>query len=267
MLQIVSDIGYINNWVEEHFKSSTLTNNYLMASEFNRLREARQLYVYQYSSNLLLFVQLFDFYRVYYYLNDLNAPPNISIKEPLVMEILYRVKEKIPGLVVDYWATYGFKKHLIRDNMVAKIEQINLQPEPANEKVRFAVINDSAFVQEQIHAYLDYYTGDQMSYDEIKNSITEKNLLIAEAGNKPAGFLHFDVQNGVAWLRHITVDQNFRGIGVSKSLVNKYIADNSKEGISRYQLWVIDDNKSAVNLYLKYGFTYNYKSTISLLKK
>jgi ribosomal protein S18 acetylase RimI-like enzyme len=83
---------------------------------------------------------------------------------------------------------------------------------------------------------------------------------------QPAGFLQVNLKNKIYWLEHIVVDQKYRGRGLSKLLMHSFFQQGIAKDCRSFQLWVINENHAAVNLYLKYGFQYMNKSTISLLK-
>jgi len=266
-MDLVKDISILSQLIESCFKKGTLTNNYLMTGDFDRLVGENRLYLHAYNNNVLLLVRYEGFYRQYYYLNDLTQYPALNIPDPVVMEIIFRGIGNQPSDETAYWQASGFCEHLTRDNMFARFEQMTLPENYSGQvNIRYANESDAGFIHLQLTSSLDKYTGDQLNMNQVTDAIHRKNILVAAVGGKSAGFLRFEHRNGVVWLGHIVVDKNFRGEGVAKSLVGRYIVDNMQGAATRYQLWVINHNEGAVNLYRKFGFQYNNKSTLSLLK-
>ena len=75
-----------------------------------------------------------------------------------------------------------------------------------------------------------------------------------------------DFKNNVYWLGHIVVHKDFRGIGLANLLVNHYLQEGLRLKVKKFQLWVVNNNIPAINLYKKIGFKYFNKSSHSLLK-
>ena len=76
----------------------------------------------------------------------------------------------------------------------------------------------------------------------------------------------YEIKNKVNWLGHLAVDLHYRGNGIASLLVENYLKIGVAKSDTRFQLWVINSNESAVNLYKKFRFTHTGKSTISMLK-
>lgn len=268
-MQKINTPEMLNNLIESYFRKNTITNNYMMVATSNDYIAQGRLFMLKSLSNAFILLEKNDFYQLYFYLNDLNELINNLPDKPVVMEILYRGESHRPGEVIEYWEKCGFHQHLIRDNMMAAYKQLTM-PVTGNPEVNinFAESSDDiSFVKELLERSLDKYTGDQLSIEELNQSAANKKLLLAWFDNKPAGFLRFEIKHNVIWLGHIVVTADFRGKGIANELVLNYIRRNETGPETRYQLWVIQDNKGAVSLYRKFGFVYGNKSTISMLKE
>lgn len=152
--------------------------------------------------------------------------------------------------------------------MVASYRQIIL-PSGNHEslKMKYAdTAEEINFTKILFEQTLDKYTGDILSYQEVLGFSQKKQIVLAYYNEEPAGALQFDIKNSIVWLGHIVVANEFRGKGVANELVKAYIKDNVEDENTRYQLWVIQNNIGAVNLYHKFGFVYGNKSTASMLK-
>jgi GNAT superfamily N-acetyltransferase len=239
-----------------------------LAETFNKQIKDHKLSFFLSGDNLILLLDKTGFYQLYFYLNNLSIGLNLSINKPVVTEILYR-DEKFPLDIINYWYGQNFKQHLKRDIMIASLESINLPAiSYSTIEIDYACLEKEVLFSEKLFRdSFDIFTGDFLSEDEIRQYIISRNILIAYYNNEMAGALQFEVKNKIVWLGHLAIDQKFRGKGIANVLVRKYIMDNQTELNTKYQLWVIQDNVAAINLYRKFGFVYGNKSTTSLLKQ
>lgn len=127
--------------------------------------------------------------------------------------------------------------------------------------------NELLYAKRLMEENLDLYTGDQLTMEEIQYFANKICLYIAYDGEQPCGMLQADLKNGVFWLGHIVVETNYRGKGIATALVDHYLNAGIRLNCNQFQLWVIQDNVPAINLYKKYGFNYMNRSTCSMLKK
>jgi ribosomal protein S18 acetylase RimI-like enzyme len=56
-------------------------------------------------------------------------------------------------------------------------------------------------------------------------------------------------------LRYLFVINKYRGLGIGKELLSSCLFNTSK--INRKQLWVLENNPSAINLYKKFGYEFD----------
>lgn len=258
----------IDTILERWFIKNTATNNYLLLESYENLIKWKKLFYVNSESNCAILVEKDGFYRLYYFLNDFMDPLKIEVDFPVVMEIIYRGYFKYPEQEINYWLNLGFKIHLTRDNLFSIYDSISLS-EPIDNEIEIEYVHgarEEEFTMEIIDKTLDKYTGDILSLKEIRRFSENKWILIAYYDRKPAGILQFEIKNNVVWLGHLCVDISFRGKGIARALVHKFIVDNFTSVPTRYQLWVINDNKSAISLYSKFGFKYANKTSTSLLK-
>lgn len=264
-LQSLDDL---NKVVNTCFRKGTITNNYLLIDSYvSHINEGR-LMVSCEGSNAAFILDKSDFYKLYFYLNDLNLPINLPTDKPIVMEILYRGRENRPQQIIEYWEGQGFVQHLSRNLMVASSSHIVL-PDIQMGKIHTCLAtmdHEVEFAKQLFDEALDKYTGDRLSYSELYNFMTGRNLICAYYEKELAGILQFEIKNKVVWLGHIAIHSDFRGRGIANVLVHNYITRNISVENTRYALWVIQENEPAIKLYCKFGFEYGNKSTTSLLK-
>lgn len=267
-MKLITSIDILNEITSNYFLKKTITNNYLLPAAYIQLIDEKRLFFIEGDTNCLLLVQKNGFYRLFYYINNLSEILDVISNKPIVMEILYRGESHKQQDVFTFWERCGFKMHLTRDNMVASFKQMTLPKEPLSDlKCKYANTElETIFTKKLLENSLDEYTGDRLSSEEVKSYVKNNNIICAYWENELAGALQFEIKNNVVWLGHIAVSPKFRGKGIAKELVKVYIEVNKTAPSTRYQLWVINDNLSAVSLYNRFGFIYGNKSSASMLK-
>jgi len=134
------------------------------------------------------------------------------------------------------------------------------KPSDAEEIIEYMLANQNKFefmlrTLDEVNTDVEYQRSIIKAHLIRKNSI----MLIAMYEGKIAGMLDFI---GGSWkrLHHsgefgVSVDADLQGIGIGKSLLNvflKWVKNN--EIIERVTLFVMNDNKIAIDLYRKLGF-------------
>lgn len=262
----IEDLDYI---FDNYFLKKTQTNNYVLAESYYKLINTNKLYWIKGESNAYLFEKKDSFYQLYFFINDLEENFNFLITEPIVMEVVYRTSFGKPNEIINYWLKSNFKEHLTRDNLSITSNKVN-NIDIKNNAVflKYADSEEEGLkVKNLFDTNLDKYTGDMLSQEEINTFINNKNIICAYLNNQFCGALQFEIKNNIVWLGHIVTDKKYRGNGIANLLVKKYIDDNIiLNTITRYQLWVINDNFAAKSLYDKFGFIGTNKSTTSIIK-
>jgi GNAT superfamily N-acetyltransferase len=267
-MNLIKDIESLNKLIQTYFVKNTITNNYVLSGSYSQYIADKRLFAISTESNACILVKKPDFYQMYYYINNQNELMSFDFDMPITMEILYRGEANRPVDILAYLEKCGFKQHLTRDNMVASYQQIVI-PVGNDSEIEIKYAESEAeifFTKELIESTLDKYTGDILTYQEVKSFVENKNVICAMLEGKLCGMLQFEIKNNVVWLGHIAVAPGFRGKGVANELVKSYIINNATQPNTRYQLWVINDNIGAMNLYHKFGFIYGNKSSVSMLK-
>jgi GNAT superfamily N-acetyltransferase len=243
-----------------------MTNDYIQ-------REAADLIVHDSlfeccgEKNAFLLVKKDGFWRVYYYLNDLDEKLILDGEE-LVTEIIFRGNIGEPTDQVSYMESCGFKRNLIRDQYFAKYTSLTPPVSIEGIKIETATdVEDAIWAINLFNASFDKWSGDFIPQAMAPFLVQNNAILMARdlEGNR-LGALHLEKKSGVMWLNHVAVTEVARGKGVGHRLVEAYIEQGHVDDNSRYQLWVQRQNAPAVNLYQKKGFTYLNKSTLSLVK-
>jgi ribosomal protein S18 acetylase RimI-like enzyme len=267
-MTLVENVALLDEVFEKYLQKSTWSNNYMLKDEYLQHIEKQKLFYIQEGQNFYFFIQKSGFFRLYYFINEPEVHFFSPIELSFVLEILYRGENHFPANHREFWIQSGFESHLSRDCYFLKNKDLSEFIESTEIKVQQAQTHEEFdYVKKLIDQDLDLYTGDNLSVDEIQKFAEKGLVYVAHIEGKPCGFLQADDKNQVFWLGHIVVDSEFRGKGIAKILVNHYLNQGKKRNCNQFQLWVIQGNHAAVQLYKKYGFTYLNKSTYSMLKK
>ena len=252
---------------EQYGKKGCASNDYIQREAADLITRER-LYAYCGESNAFMLVRKDGFWRVYYYINDFDEIMDFGTEE-LVSELLFRGNLGEPAAEVTYLERCGFKRNLVRDQYFAKYASL-MAPMSAHElEIETAKDEDDArWAIDLFNQSFDKWSGDYISPDSSKQLVADGGIIIAKDKNgSRLGALHLESRLGVTWLNHVAVLESARGKGVGMGLVDAYIEKGHSDENSRYMLWVQRQNTAAVSLYVRKGFTYMNKSTLSLIRK
>ena len=101
--------------------------------------------------------------------------------------------------------------------------------------------------------------------DQLKRYIYSKNILVNKKQEEIAGFAVIDIQKKTMYLKHLLTVSKFRRQGIAEKLLNKAFF-LSKECI-RFILWVIETNEPAINLYKKFGYSFEALSNYTYISR
>ena len=251
--------------VERYNRKGRITNDYLQ-NEAADLIIHNRLFAVCGQDNALLLLQKDGFFRLYYYINNIDELL-LLLESELVTEILFR-GENAPEAEVQWLERMGFQKNLVRDQYFAKYASLTPSMPINGLKIDVATTEEDAlWAIKLFNASFDKWSGDYIHENMARLLLQENDILMAKdhEGNC-LGALQLETIKGVTWLNHVAVVNEARGKGVGLGLVEAYIEHGHVDDNSRYMLWVQRQNKPAVGLYQKKGFTYMNKSTLSMIK-
>ncbi|PWS33595.1 GNAT family N-acetyltransferase [Pedobacter paludis] len=107
---------------------------------------------------------------------------------------------------------------------------------------------------ESIHQYLseESYWAKNIPFDTVKRSIENSLCFGIYKDNKQVGFARWITDKATfAWLCDVYIEEEFRGLGLSKKLMAFMIFHPDLQGLRRYQLATLD----AHGLYEQFGFS------------
>lgn len=264
----LSSIEQYSAIVERYRRPGCLSNDYLQTRAAALIARGA-LYARCFSDNAYLFEAKDGCYRLYYYLNDLEASDTLNAPAPMVTEILYRSTVGCPDAEVAFLRRMGFEPNLVRDQYAAVYKDLAPAGSYDQVVVRPAVdLDEVQWACQLFNDLFDPYSGDFIT-DQMHRPLLDSGsiLLAADARGSRLGALHQTIERNVAWISHVAVVPDARGRHVGKALVDDFVERNHATDKSRYMLWVQQQNTAAVAMYRNKGFTCLGKSTLSLIRK
>jgi ribosomal protein S18 acetylase RimI-like enzyme len=264
----ITDISIVNDLIAGYSGAKSLTNNYLLKEEYQNLIDTNSLYFVAEDENLYFLIKRKSFFRVYYFINNISYPySNYNFTDSLVLEVLYRGAPNYPEDHIQFWNKSGFELHKSRDNFFLKNAENRLPPTSDLVKLFIPSTDDDFnYVKNLIETNLDYFTGNPLSFEEIRIFAQKGFVWIASINSERAGFLQAGYRKKIFWLDNIVVEDKMRGKGVANTLVSAYLLSGIEHQCSQFQLWVEEGNEAAKSLYKKYGFDYLKRSTVSMIR-
>ena len=252
--------------VEQYNRKGRLTNDYLQNDAVSLINNGRLFSVCG-NDNAALLVQKDGFWRLYYYINEIEEALCLPAGE-FVSEILFRSSQGEPVQQIQYLERCGFKRNLRRDLLYAKYSDFILPSVLPEVQIEIAQsMEDVKWAAELFNSSFDKWSGDYISSSDYLVMFEEGSLLLAKDTNgNRLGAFESGIDKGVNWLKHFAVTELARGKGVGKALLDAVIEKGHVDDNSRYMLWVQHQNASALRLYERIGFSYIGKSTISMIK-
>ena len=271
-MQLINSHQQLEDLLEEFSASFKWSNNYMLLEELKVYLQAEKLFLLQKSKqSLVLLVKRDSFYRLYYQTNLLEDIQSFAVDQAVVQELIYRGPKFYPQEEVEAWGQQGFEVHMGRDNYFLNSKGlVSSDLAYSDDLSGIKPIENEADLQKadvMIRTYLDLYTGDILTREELSAFSATGDLLGIYIENVLAGLVQGEYKNKVYWLGHMVVDKAYRGQRLSTKLLKAYLLKGLSLNCRQFQLWVLQDNEPAIGLYKKYGFKYLNKSTISLLKK
>ncbi len=256
--------------VSRYGNRGSFSNDYIQREASNMI-DHDALFEYCGKKNAFLLVKKDGFWRVYYYINDLEEILDID-GEDMATEILFRGHMGEPAEVVNYLEGCGFARNLVRDLYELRYKDLAIERPfilPDGVVIRKAKsIDEATFGTNLFNALFDRFSGDHISNEESLRLLENKQLYVALLDGSLAGALH--VSQGASnlfWMDHLAVTKEARGKHIATGLFLQYIEDVVQNDTTRYSLWTQRQNLAATNLYTKMGFKYVGKSTLSMIKQ
>lgn len=270
-MESITDLEQIKTLLKEHTVKGGLSNNYMLPAAYEQLIAQQNLYVIAQKQNLAVLTQKLHNYQAFFIINDVHSPMSFPEGKIISTELPYKFREETIQPLIEYLTRTGFARHILRSamSMDRKQELVYETSSPNNLPIQYHICEDFRYVdsiKQMMDDVFDSYTGDIIESATISEYIKSKKIIIATHGEELCGFLHFDIKGKSVWINHIAVNEKYRGNAIATNMVAEYIKVGAENGLKNYALWVKADNLPAIRLYQKFGFSFNNKHSLSMVK-
>jgi GNAT superfamily N-acetyltransferase len=101
-------------------------------------------------------------------------------------------------------------------------------------------------------------TGDATSSERVWARDLAPQSLVLDREGDAAGYVYFQILDGLGYIRHVVVDPNHRRAGVGLALMTEVAGRLRAAGIGEWCLNVKPDNEPAIRLYARMGMSLQY---------
>jgi GNAT superfamily N-acetyltransferase len=249
----------IDNFKSSNNASSIITNYYIQSN--NRiiilLEESR------YGLFFLLKDEVRNLSNYYFialkgYLNitKFKFPP-----ENIVFEYVYNIQENID--VINHMEKLGFLKY----NSLTKMSLIERDCNfiESHDNVVKCNLSDFKEIKYAINNFFDPISERLPDDTDIISAIKSGSCFKVIVNNKLVAFYWANTKSKTSELRFVFVNEKFRARGLGKTLINHHLQLTSH--VMKNQLWVLDNNYSAIKMYKNFGYKFEKIHDLVFLRK
>ena len=239
----ISKIPDGKNWADaiaQYRSKGMRTNFYAAAEEF--LPQLQWLSELKFDGGCYLFHEKEKQIDLYFFLEQGRKAEQIPVFDKPVLLEQVGVTKAPPDLAE--WEEIGFARYLQRKRLflsARNLEKTERVPSFAKEEETETILT-------------------------LRQDIRENRVLAAREGEKLLGFLRFGREKKVSVLWQIAVAPDGRGKGIGSGLVQDWLVIERDEA-AKFQLWVREDNPSALRMYEASGFLPDGRIAPVMMKK
>ena len=260
MIPIV-DYEECKKLINEARAKKGISNCFFLPNQIQEFIKKGNLFYIKSSENLFFLEKENDFYRIYYFLVDSTVLTNniLALDLPVVIEYPYKNKltEKQRN---EIYLIEKLGLHLGRESarMCAKPNNLSIINNSVSDglNIKYADIDETDIIEHNLNNTFDKIYAFLPNTNELKKIIEEKRILTAYYKNDLVGIINMEICKNTAWIRHIMVSKAYRGKGVGWILLNEY-HKLFKDNVNEFMHWVDLDNKSAISMYKKAGYSFD----------
>ena len=230
-------------------QTGRLTNFYAPAESFLPYLAAGRLFELVFTGGVYYLAEKEKQFDLYFFLEQGTKPAPLPVLEkPVILEQVALEKKGIFPEAAD-WEVVGFSFYLQRKRLFLSAKKA----EAVQREVLFCKEEEADEILDRMHAAFEPYTSALPTREELLEDLRQNRVIVAREDEKLLGFLRFGREKKVSVLWQIVADPAKRGKGIGERLVRDWIT-LEKEDVSRFQLWVREDNIPAQKLYEKSDF-------------
>lgn len=257
----ISKIPDGKKWADEiaHYRSKGMQTNFYAAAEDFLPEPLSEL---KFDGGCYLFHEKEKQINLYFFLEQGKKPvelPPSAFSKPVILEQV-GVAKAPPDLTE--WEKIGFTRYLQRKRLFLSAKKA----EPTECTPSFAKEEEAEQILALMQQSFEPYTSALPDPDTLRQDIRERRVLAAREGEKLLGFLRFGREKKVSVLWQIAVAPCGRGKGIGGSLVQDWLV-LEREEVAKFQLWVREDNPSALKMYETSGFLPDGRIAPVMMKK
>ena len=212
----------------------------------------KKIIFFENENGLLIFAydKEYEIYKIYFMVDCLKTLDSLVFQadwnENSSLEIID--KNEVENGLKNIFEKYGFiqfttlQKMSFLTNSEKVIELEN--------SIVYCDLVDNQSLKEIFLNKFNRYSENLPSIKEIEKAIESKSIIKITDKGKILGFLWLDKKKVLTELRYLFVDENYRGQKLSKRLMEQYLYLTGD--VKKKQLWVLEDNHVAINLYKKF---------------
>ncbi len=235
------------------------SNCFLLPAELQRKIEARVLSLQWIENGLLLLEDAGSFYRCYYFFSPTEHLGRFSSDREIVVEFPFtKMPNSAQTFQQEQLTKLGFV--LERESSLMHCTSEHLVPHelPKSVKVRTATEDDILEVLTLFVQTFDPRFAFLPTAKELQFAVTDNRVLVITQNERIVAALYARFEKTIASIRHVAVQENYRGIGLGKSILEAYHRKFSKHA-SAFQHWVDLHNEPAVAMYKSFGYEFSLR--------
>ena len=265
---VVVNVEQIHKYIKElkQVRRCLLQNVYLSDGELSDIISKNKLYFhYLDDAYLLLYKKEHDYWRLYYYIADIEQFKMEDWSGSVVCEVFFqKITENLSSLFSAF-VSAGLNEYA----RFSKYTRLNVG-ERVNEDFSHIRIGAQGVFYEALLTCFDRYT-DYLPEEGEVNVFLKNNICYSyiDDNGKFCGGAVISIKGRVATEEFVFVLPENRGQGISKNL-HKYCYNNieiiSSQKIDRFVSWVNDENENSWKYLLNAGYNVKNEHKITFLK-
>lgn len=222
-------------------------------------------------NGVILFEKFNSFEKIMMYVNSDFKPEDLSAEKGTICDIIFTDSKAPDEVIVNILEKAGFIKLAVNLEM-RKSEFEFSEIKPSEGKVFVSGEKDVDRAEDDSALWKRCFDDTEIDFpsiEETREFIRDGYVIMAEdeSGKVVGCILISQISNRTCYLRHICTSSEARGKGYAREMLKCVFNLNEKMSFDKVVLHVNVNNKPAISLYTKTGFTFPDKKIIEYIKK